>query len=304
MEIEDIYKELTQELISSKVLKNEPMKDHTTFKIGGKADIYVKAGSIDDIKKVLNYVKQNQITLTILGNGSNVLVKDQGIRGIVLSVNMQEYHIHKGKEILVSCDGGVKLANLANILLKEEITGFEFAAGIPGTIGGAVRMNAGAHGSEMKDIVKEVIYMDFAGNINTLQAKDLEFDYRYSIFKNKIGIILQILLKLQYGKQEEIRSKMEEYKKYRKEKQPIGYPSAGSTFKRGKDFITAKVIDECGLKGYQIGGAKISDLHAGFIINDQSATAKDVITLIAYTKEQVKQKTGKQIELEIEILGE
>lgn len=305
MEIEEVYKELTKELVCSKILKGESMKKHTTFKIGGEADLYIKANSIEDIKKVFSYVKQKQIPLTVLGNGSNVLVKDNGIRGIVLSMEMQNYEIEKNEEnILVTCDAGVKLAFLARVLYKEEIEGFEFASGIPGTIGGAIKMNAGAHGREMKDIVKLVTYMDFDGNIKILSNEELNFDYRSSIFKNKIGIILQIVLELKNGSKEEIQKKMDEYKQYRKEKQPINYPSAGSTFKRGNDFITAKLIDECGLKGYKIGGAMISDLHAGFIINEDNATAEQVLELIDYTKKQVKEKTGKQIELEIEILGE
>lgn len=176
--------------------------------------------------------------------------------------------------------------------------------GIPGTIGGAVRMNAGAHGLEMKDIVLETTYMDYDGNIKTISNKDQNFSYRKSIFSEEKWIILSTKLELPYGNKEEITAKMEEYSKFRKEKQPINNPSAGSTFKRGKDFITAKLIDECGLKGYTIGGAQISDLHAGFIINTGNATASDVLELIDYTKKVVYNKCNKNIELEIEIIGE
>ena len=177
-------------------------------------------------------------------------------------------------------------------------------AGIPGTIGGAVRMNAGAHGKEMKDIVVKTTYMDFEGNINTIDLEQQEFTYRKSIFATKNWIILSAELELQYSNKEEITSKLEEYAMYRREKQPITYPNAGSTFKRGKDFITAKLIDEAGLKGYEIGGAKVSTLHSGFIINTGSATAEDVLKLVDYITKTVYKKFGKKIELELEVVGE
>ncbi len=176
--------------------------------------------------------------------------------------------------------------------------------GIPGTIGGAVKMNAGAHGIEMKDIVLKTTYMDYNGDINTISNTEQEFTYRKSIFSKNKWIILNAQLELKHGKKEEIEEKMSEYANYRKQKQPITYPSAGSTFKRGENFITAKLIDECGLKGYSIGGAKVSDIHAGFIINTGNATAKDVLQLVEYIKEEVYKKFKKKIELEIEIVGE
>lgn len=177
-------------------------------------------------------------------------------------------------------------------------------AGIPGTIGGAVRMNAGAHGKEMKDIVVKTTYIDFEGNINTIDSIEQDFSYRKSIFATKKWIILNTELELQYSNKEEIKLKMEEYASYRREKQPITYPNAGSTFKRGNDFITAKLIDEAGLKGYSIGGAKVSSLHAGFIINTGNATAEDVLKLIDYITKTIYKKFDKNIELEIEIVGE
>lgn len=176
--------------------------------------------------------------------------------------------------------------------------------GIPGTIGGAVRMNAGAHGKEMKDIVVKTTYMDFEGNINTIDHIEQEFSYRKSIFATKKWIILETELELQYTNKEEIKLKMEEYASYRREKQPITYPNAGSTFKRGEDFITAKLIDDAGLKGYSIGGAKVSEKHAGFIINTGNATAEDVLNLITYITETVYKRFNKNIELEIEVIGE
>lgn len=176
--------------------------------------------------------------------------------------------------------------------------------GIPGTIGGAVRMNAGAHGKEMKDIISKTTYIDFDGNINTIDLAEHEFSYRKSIFAIRKWIILNVELKLQYSNKEEIKLKMEEYASYRREKQPITYPNAGSTFKRGEDFITSKLIDEAGLKGYEIGGAKVSTLHSGFIINTGNATAEDVLKLVDYIKKVVYNKFAKKIELEIEVVGE
>lgn len=305
MSIEKVYKELTNILQNSKIYKNEPMCKHTSFKIGGNVDILVKANSEEDIKRVLDFSNEEHIPIYVMGNGSNILVKDNGIRGIVLMICMDTYKIDKqDKKAFVTVAAGVKLAFLAQELLKEGITGFEFASGIPGTLGGAVRMNAGAHGSEMKDIVVTTTYMDELGNIKTISNKDQEFSYRSSVFCKNKRIIINTVLEFEYGNKEEIQAKMQEYAKYRKEKQPITYPSAGSTFKRGEDFITAKLIDDCGLKGYSIGGAKISDLHAGFVINTGDATADDVLKLVEYTKEKVFEKFGKTIELEIEVIGE
>lgn len=305
MDIEKTYKYLTEKIDSNKVLKNEPMSSHTSFKIGGNADILVKAYSIEDIKHAIEVSNKYSIPIYVLGNGSNILVKDEGIRGIVIIIQMNDCKIEKNdKEAIVTVEAGMKLGKLAQELLKQEIGGFEFASGIPGTLGGAIRMNAGAHGSEMKDVVIDTTCMDYNGNIYIINNKEQKFEYRKSIFSNNKYIILQSTLKLQNSKKEDIRAKMDEYANYRKEKQPINYPSAGSTFKRGSDFITAKLIDECGLKGYSIGGARISDVHAGFIINIGNATAKDVIDLIQYTQEKVYEKFNKKIELEIEIVGE
>ena len=247
--------------------------------------------------------KKGKIPLTIIGNGSNLLVSDEGIKGIVLKIEIEKIcqDIENGI-ILLTVGSGIKLGALAQKCLKEEIAGFEFASGIPGTMGGAIRMNAGAHGSEMKDIVKTVKYMTRDGEIHTITNEQAKFEYRKSLFTEKDYIILEAELQFKKGKVEEIKEKMTEYATYRKEKQPIEYPSAGSTFKRGTDFITAKLIDECGLKGYQIGGAQISEKHAGFIINKSNATAQDVINLMEYTKEQVYKKFGKKIEQEIEII--
>ena len=305
MDIEKTFIELKNVLKNSKVLKDEKMAKHTSFKIGGNADIFIKAYEIDDIKEILAISKKYEIPVYIIGNGSNILVKDNGIRGIVLKVEINTFCIEKNdNKALITVGAGVKLAQLAQNLLKEKITGFEFASGIPGTIGGAIRMNAGAHGGEMKDIVVSTTYLDDTGNINTISNENQKFEYRNSIFTKQKWIILSTKLELQYGDKQQINAKMLEYAKYRKEKQPINYPSAGSTFKRGEDFITAKLIDECGLKGYSIGGAKVSELHTGFIINTGNATAKDVLSLIEYITNKVFEKFNKKIKLEIEVIGE
>ncbi len=301
MDINDIQNLIPQE----NIYMNEPMSKHTSFKIGGPAECLVKIKTIEQLKSILKYSKEKCIDLTIIGNGSNILVSDDGIKGIVAKIEIDNLKIDKQDEkILITVGSGIKLGLLAQKCLKEEIAGFEFASGIPGTIGGAIRMNAGAHGTEMKDIVKTVTYVDRNGEIYKIENKQAKFEYRNSLFAHKDYIIVETEIQLEKGNAEKIKEKMTEYANYRKEKQPIEYPSAGSTFKRGTDFITAKLIDECGLKGYQIGGAQISEKHAGFIINKENATAKDVIKLMKYTKEQVYEKFGKVIEAEIVTIGD
>lgn len=304
MEKQKIYELLTNEIKQGIVKIDEPMKKHTNFKIGGNADVFVIAKSIEEIKCVIKFSKENNIPLTILGNGSNVLVSDKGIRGIVLQVGTKEIKIEKQKNALIEVDAGAMLGALAQILLKQSISGFEFAAGIPGSIGGAIRMNAGAYGGEMKDIVKNVTVLNEKGEINILTNEECEFSYRHSRFTNSKEIIIKATLELPFGNENEIKAKMDEYAQSRKEKQPLNLPSAGSTFKRGADFITAKLIDECGLKGYTSGDAQVSTLHAGFVVNLGNATAQDVLSVVNHVKQVVLEKKGKQIELEIELLGE
>lgn len=304
MEKQKIYELLTNEIKQGIVKIDEPMRKHTNFKIGGNADVFVIAKNIEEIKCVIKFSKENNILLTILGNGSNVLVSDKGIRGIVLQVGTKEIKIEKQKNALVEVEAGVMLGALAQVLLKQSISGFEFAAGIPGSIGGAIRMNAGAYGGEMKDIVKDVTVLNEKGEINILTNEECEFSYRHSRFTNSKEIIIKATLELPFGNENEIKAKMDEYAQSRKEKQPLNLPSAGSTFKRGADFITAKLIDECGLKGYTSGNAQVSTLHAGFVVNLGNATAQDVLSVVNHVKQVVLEKTGKQIELEIELLGE
>lgn len=284
---------------------DEPMAKHTSFKIGGPADVFIKVDNIEELKETLDLSKQNQIPLTIIGNGSNLLVTDKGIRGITVKLNLKDIEIkNENNKQIIKVDAGVPVGLLAQKLLKEEIAGFEELSGIPGTIGGAVIMNAGAHGKEIKDILKKVTAMDYDGNIYEFTNEECKFSYRNSKFQKEKYIILQATLELEKGNSTEIKEKMDEYMQFRKEKQPIEYPNAGSTFKRGEDFVTAKLIDEAGLKGYKVGGAQVSEKHAGFIVNVDNATAKDVIELTDYIKEKIEEKFGKKINLEIQIIGE
>lgn len=337
MKIIEICQELTKEIPSEQIYMNEPMAKHTTFKVGGNADIFVMVKNIMQLKYIIKVAKKNNEKVYFIGNGSNILVKDNGIRGIVAKIDFETIQYeeiedskkdNEGKEVIVTIGAGVKLMALAQELLRKGIAGFEFASGIPGTMGGAIKMNAGAHGGEMKDIVistkcldlkryyliEEKKYIDdieITENIEKsdepeiieLSNQEQEFEYRNSIFLNRRYVILETKLKLKYGNKQEIEEKMQEFLKKRKSTQP-NQPSAGSTFKRGNDFITAKLIDECGLKGYRIGDAMVSEKHAGFVVNTGNATAKEILELITYIKEKVFEKTGKNIELEVEILGE
>ena len=305
MNKDNIYSKLTKDIPELKIYKDEPMTKHTSFKIGGNADIFIKATSIDEIKKILEFVNKENVQLTIIGNGSNILVKDNGIRGITMQTSIDKIEIEDEDDFAyVYVSNGVKLGFLASILQKKAIAGFEFASGIPGSIGGAIRMNAGAYGGEFKDIIEDVTFITRQGEIKTLKNEELDFSYRHSRFCKTDDIILLATLKLPKGDPKDIRKKMNENMEHRKEKQPTELPSAGSTFKRGEDFISAKLIDDAGLKGYKIGGAKVSEKHAGFVVNDARATAQDVIDLIDYIKRVVYDKFGKLLEEEIEIIGE
>ena len=306
MDNKEILNNLEKIISKEKIKQNEPMKEHTSLKIGGPAEFFIKVNSVEELKKILQFGQSNKIPITIVGNGSNLLVLDKGIKGIVIKIDLKQIQIKNINEekVEVTLDSGVPLGLLAQKLLKEKIEGFEELSGIPGTIGGAIVMNAGAHGKEMKDIVTEITAIDYDGNIHIFTNEQAKLEYRKSLFSSGKYVILQVKISLKEGRQEEIKRKMNEYLQYRKEKQPIEFPSAGSTFKRGPDFITAKLIDEAGLKGYSIGGAKISEKHAGFVINTGNATAKNVLDLVKYVTDKVYEKFGKKIELEIKVLGE
>ncbi len=301
----DIFKELQKKIKKEQILENEPMSKHTSFKIGGPADYFVKASSIDEIKFVLKLCEKNKIPLTVVGNGTNLLVSDKGIRGIVLKPELNDFKVKRIKNSAkIVIGSGFPVGKLSNIALKEELTGIEFLSGIPGTVGGAIRMNAGAYGREMKDVVISTKYMEKDGKIKKIDLNQHKFKYRDSIFSKLDVIILETTLELQYGVKQEISDKINEYMKSRIEKQPLNLPNAGSTFKRTKTNITAQMIDECGLKGYRVGDAAVSEKHAGFVVNLGKATCKDVIQLTEYIKQKVKEKFNQDIELEILMIGE
>ena len=294
-----------QEELEQKIIFDEPMKKHTSFKIGGTADYFFKATTLEELQNIIKFAKIKELPITIIGNGSNLLVTDKGIRGLVIKIDINKLKIEKkDKFAVVEVGAGNKLMALATKMKDEELSGLEGLSGIPGSVGGAVVMNAGAYGKEMKDVVLSTTCMDKNGKLYTFSNEEQEFSYRNSIFQKKDYIIIETKLKLEYGKKDEIQKRMEEYFKSRKEKQPIEYPSAGSSFKRQEGIITAKLIDDVGLKGYKIGGAQVSEKHAGFIVNYNNATATDVINLINYIKEKVYSKYGIKIEEEIKIIGE
>ena len=277
MENKEILENLEKIITKERIKQNEPMSKHTSFKIGGPAEFFIKIVSIEELQKILEFAKKEKIKITIKNKERN--------------------------KVEITTDDAVPIGMLAQKLLKQEITGFEEISGIPGTIGGAILMNAGAHGKEMKDIITEITAIDYNGQLHTFTNEQAEFTYRNSIFSSGKYIILQAKMMLEKGNTKDIKAKMDEYAQYRKDKQPIEYPSAGSTFKRGNNFITAKLIDEAGLKGYSIGGAKISEKHAGFIINTGGATAQNVLDLAKYVTDKVYEKFGKKIEFEIKVLG-
>ena len=300
-----VYQKLENIFPKERILLNEPMKNHTTFRIGGNSDCFIIISEIQELKDVISIGKEYNIPITVIGNGSNILVKDGGIRGITLKINLK--NITKQNEedgITYTCGSGLTLTEVANIALEDEMTGLEFAYGIPGSIGGAIYMNAGAYGGEMKDVIVETSYLDKEGNLHTINNIEHEFTYRDSIFHRIESIIIECKIKLKRGNKNEIKQKMQENMQSRKDKQPLELPNAGSTFKRGENFIAAKLIDECGLKGCKIGDAEVSTKHAGFIVNNGNATAKDVQELIEYIIKTVKEKTGFEIQREILIIGE
>lgn len=300
-----VYDNLKNNLKLKNVLRDELMSKHTSFKTGGPADFFVVVENEEELKKIIEYVNKENIPLFVIGNGTNILVTDKGIRGIVVKLKLQDILVEEEKnEIFIQADSGVPVIKLAKIAKEYSATGLEFAAGIPGTLGGAIRMNAGAYGSEMKEIIKSTTYIDLKGNIKTISNDEQKFSYRNSIFSKLNVIILKAKIQLKKENIENIESKMNENIKSRNEKQPIDKPNAGSTFKRGTNYITAKLIDECGLKGYKIGGAEVSKKHAGFVINSGNATSKDILELIDYIKKEVKEKFNVTIEPEIQIIGE
>lgn len=292
MEIIEQIKKITNE---KNILLNEPMSKHTTFKTGGPADVFVTPENKSELIELLKL----DIPEIVIGNGSNLLVKDGGIRGMVIKVAFNNYSI---TDDVIEADSGIALGKLSKIACDNALTGLEFACGIPGTLGGAIYMNAGAYGGEMSNVVIETEFVDYLGNVSIITEP--EFGYRKSIFQEKNGVILSAKIKLQKGNQEEIKSKMSEYFEKRNSKQPIGMSSAGSTFKRPKDNFAGKLIEDSGLKGYSIGDAEVSNLHAGFIVNKGNATTSEILELIKHVKEKVNAEYGVMLDLEVKVIGE
>lgn len=292
---------LKKEIPDIDAVLGEPMKNHTSFRIGGNADIFVSVKNENEIISSLSFFKKHSIPVTVIGNGSNLLVSDDGIEGAVICIGRAFSNITvTGNEIFA--ESGAMLSRIANVALEHELTGFEFASGIPGTLGGAVVMNAGAYGGEMKDCVAVTRYIDTDGKLCECSGDEHGFSYRKSRFTNG-EIILTVALKLQHGNYDEIKETMRSLNEKRREKQPLEYPSAGSTFKRPEGAFAAKLIDDAGLRGFAIGDAMVSDKHCGFVINKGGATCGDVKALMAHIHSVVKDKFGFELEPEVKILG-
>ena len=282
--------------------ENALLAPHTSFRIGGAARLAVFPSSCDEAVKVFDILREENIPTLVLGNGTNVLVSDDGYDGAaVILTGVRECSV-SGKSI--TAEAGVPLTKLAGYAAKNSLTGLEFAYGIPGTLGGGIYMNAGAYGGDMSQVVTSSRYYDLAsGECGTVDGTSHEFTYRHSVYMDSTKVILSATLTLTHGERDEIEAKMNDYMSRRREKQPLEYPSAGSTFKRGNGFITSQIIDEVGLKGRRVGGAEVSEKHAGFVINRGGATAKDVLELIEIIRDEVKNKTGHDIECEVRYIG-
>lgn len=300
-----MYKLFSEILGKDNVFENEPMKNHTTFRIGGPADIFIKCKSAEDAKLVLGECQKNNLPYFVIGNGSNLLVSDKGIRGVVLQIEDEFSNaFFDVKNGLVTVQAGIKLSKLSALALKNSLSGLEAISGIPGTVGGALYMNAGAYGSEISELVESVTYLDQDSKLNTISGKECGFGYRKSIFSSSKMFILSSVLKLKPDNADNIKTKMAEYKKRRVEKQPVDKMSAGSTFKRPEGNFAGTLIEKSGLKGTMAGGAKVSEKHAGFIINTGNASAEDVIELIKLVQEKVYENSGIKLEPEVRFVGE
>ena len=283
------------------VCENEPMGKHCTFRCGGNTKYYVKPGSINELTDVIKACKKQEYPYMVIGNGSNILIKDEGYDGVIIEVNNRISSIDIiGDEIVA--DAGAKLSSVAMAAYESDLGGFEFAHGIPGNVGGAIVMNAGAYGGEMKDIVKWVKVLNEAGEIETINAGDLEFGYRTSAIMKRNLVVLQMCIKLFLSSGEEISTIMQMFMQKRKAKQPLEYPSAGSTFKRPEGYFAGKLIEDAGLRGYRVGGAMVSEKHCGFVINYDNATATDIINLMEDVKNKVKEQFGVELEPEVKII--
>lgn len=285
------------------ILSMEPMKKHTTFRVGGPAEFFVTVDTKKQLSAIIPYLEKAGWNWYLIGNGSNLLVGDKGCKGIILKLS-GEFKQVLTKENRIEAGAAALLSEVAQSALTEGLAGFEFAAGIPGTVGGAMVMNAGAYGGEMAHIVELVRVMDREGNILELSCEDMEFGYRTSVIKNRPFIVLETIFRLTFGEKETIRAKMQELAAKRREKQPLEYPSAGSTFKRPEGYFAGKLIMDAGLAGSSLGGAQVSEKHCGFIINKGDATAADIAGLIERTKDTVAGQFGVRLEPEVIFLGD
>ena len=300
---QNIIEKFTDLLGKEKVKVNEPMNRHTTFRIGGPADCFLLPSSQEELQEIIKICSDEKLPYFILGSGSNLLVSDAGYRGVIIQL-YRNYGEITAEGNMIRAKAGALLSQIAAAAKNASLTGFEFAGGIPGTLGGAVVMNAGAYGGEMKDILKEVTVMTEKGEILTLPAEELEMGYRTSIIKKKGYLVLGAVIVLEQGEQEVIKARMKELTEQRVSKQPLEYPSAGSTFKRPEGYFAGKLIMDAGLRGYQTGGAQVSEKHCGFVINKGNATATDVCRLMKDVQDKVKEQFGVTLEPEVKFLGD
>ena len=299
----NIYDKVVDIVGEENVHTDEPMSRHTTFRIGGNADYFVKPGNADEVAAVIVVCREYNIPYFILGNGSNLLVSDDGYRGMIINImdNMDSVTVD-GR--IITAQAGAMLVRVSVMARDNALTGLEFASGIPGTIGGAVYMNAGAYGGEMKNVVKTVRAIDEYGRIYELDSEKMDFSYRHSIVEERKLIVLEVTLELEHGSGEAIDNRMKELAEARRSKQPLEYPSAGSTFKRPEGYFAGKLIMDAGLRGYSVGGAQVAEKHCGFVINKGGATASDVVELIRDVQHDVDDKFGVTLEPEVKMLGE
>jgi len=300
------YKDLCNKLYkivqSENVAVDEPMKNHTSFKVGGPVDILVTPENYDEIVKVIKLCNEEDMTYYIIGRGSNLIVRDGGFRGIIIKLTKLDKIKVEGERLIVQ--SGVDLCKVSEAALENSLKGFEFACGIPGTVGGAVTMNAGAYNGEISQVIESALVVDKNGKLITLNKEELELGYRMSAIQKYGYTVLEVTFKLIKGEYSSIKERIDDLTKKREDKQPLEYPSAGSTFKRPEGHYTGKLIEESKLKGFSIGGAQVSEKHAGFIINKGDATAKDILDLIAYIQNTIKSNFDVELHPEVRIIGE
>ena len=301
--MQEIYLKLCQILGEDGVLRDECMKNHTTSKVGGNVKFVLLPKTAKTLSETIKYLNVIQYPYYIMGNGSNVLVKDSGYNGAIIKLKDNFAKIDVDVDnCYLKAEAGALLSKIAKCAYDESMTGFEFAAGIPGTLGGAVTMNAGAYGGEMQDIIMEVTVMDRAGNIDVKTKEEMKFAYRHSIVMDEDLIVLSAIMELKAGNKEDIKEMMDDLAFRRRDKQPLEYPSAGSTFKRPEGYFAGKLIMDAGLRGYRVGGAMVSEKHCGFVVNADNATAEDVLQVISDVKAKVFEQFGVVLEEEVKIL--